>query len=66
MLKAIFYLEGRGRMEFLYSLLVGLAFVGLVGWIVFRAIRSNQLPENNYTPFDDAMEGKVDSDHEKM
>ena len=53
-------------MEFLYSLLVGLAFVGLVGWIVFRAIRSNQLPENNYTPFDDAMEGKVDSDHEKM
>jgi hypothetical protein len=50
-------------MEFLLSLLVGIIFVGLVGLIVFRAIRSKQLPENNYTPFDENMDESTDSDH---
>lgn len=53
-------------MDFLLSLLVGVVFVGLISLIVFRAIRMKKLPENNYTPFDDITEGRVDSDENKL
>lgn len=49
-------------MEFLLSLLVGIIFVGLIGFIVFRAIRTNQLPENDNTPFDEDMDESTEGD----
>lgn len=52
-------------MEDLLSLLVGIIFAGLVCIIVFRAIRTKRFPENNYTPFDDIMEGKIEGDDDK-
>jgi hypothetical protein len=33
-----------------------------VFYSIYKVIRSGKLPSNNYTPFDDIAEGKVDKD----
>ena len=43
-----------------YVLTVIVLFV--VFYLIFKIIRSGKLPSNNYTPFDDLVEGKAEKE----
>jgi hypothetical protein len=46
------------NVKVLLLLFIILLLTFLVVVLVFKAIRKGNLPENNYTPFDDIIEGK--------
>lgn len=44
-------------MEYIFLVFI----IGAVAFITYKSLKRKQFPSNNYTPFDDLMEGKKES-----
>lgn len=49
-------------MNLLLQILVGGGFVSAIAFFIFRTIKKNKLPSNEYTPFDDIQSGRKRDD----